>query len=71
MSKLLLKRLASVALTAATIVSTSHVALANENDGQVPTAAADVKHVFVIVLENKSFSDTFGTSTQEDRKSVV
>jgi hypothetical protein len=65
MSKLLLKRLASVALTAAAIVSTSHVALANENDRQVPTAAADVKHVFVIVLENKSFSDTFGTSTQD------
>jgi len=31
----------------------------------VTTSAAKVKHVFVIVLENKNFSDTFGTSTQD------
>ena len=31
----------------------------------VTTDAAHVKHVFVIVLENKTFSDTFGTSTQD------
>ena len=65
MSKLLLKRLASVALTAAITVSASHTAFANEHEREVPTAAADVKHVFVIVLENKSFADTFGTSTQD------
>src|ERR1700744_3047482 len=32
---------------------------------EVRTAAAHVKHVFVIVLENKDFSQTFGTSTQD------
>src|SRR5580704_14790138 len=31
----------------------------------VTTDAAHVRHVFVIVLENKTFSDTFGTSTQD------
>jgi hypothetical protein len=30
-----------------------------------PTGLPDIKHVFVIVLENKSFADTFGTSTQD------
>jgi hypothetical protein len=29
------------------------------------TTAANIQHVFVIVLENKSFTDTFGTSTQD------
>ncbi len=29
------------------------------------TSAARVRHVFVIVLENKNYSDTFGTSTQD------
>src|SRR5271156_967820 len=31
----------------------------------VTTAAARVKHVFIIVLENKTYTDTFGTSTQD------
>ena len=31
----------------------------------VTTAAAKVRHVFVIVLENKTFDNTFGTSTQD------
>ena len=31
----------------------------------VSTAAAKVRHVFVIVLENKNFDNTFGTSTQD------
>jgi hypothetical protein len=31
----------------------------------VSTAAARVKHVFLIVLENKSFTDTFETSVQD------
>jgi hypothetical protein len=65
MSKPPLKRFASVALAAAILVSASHLVFAEKNDHQVPTAAADVKHVFVIVLENKSFADTFGTSTQD------
>jgi hypothetical protein len=29
------------------------------------TAAARIRHVFVIVLENKNYSDTFGSSTQD------
>src|SRR3984885_5340541 len=31
----------------------------------VTTDAAHVRHVFVIVLENKDYSDTFGSSTQD------
>src|SRR5271170_4837350 len=31
----------------------------------VTTDAVHVRHVFIIVLENKTFSDTFGTSTQD------
>ena len=37
----------------------------NHSDQTVTTAAAKVRHVFVIVLENKNFGDTFGTSTQD------
>src|ERR1700733_2522376 len=61
----LLRRLAPVILTAALIASGTSAAFADQHDGKVSTAAAEVKHVFVIVLENKSFSDTFGTSTQD------
>jgi hypothetical protein len=38
---------------------------AKDNSDNVSTAAAHVRHVFMIVLENKSFADTFGTSTQD------
>jgi len=38
---------------------------ARNHGDQVSTEAARVKHVFVIVLENKNYSDTFGTSTQD------
>ena len=37
----------------------------DDRDRRISTAASQVKHVFVIVLENKNFSDTFGTSTQD------
>jgi hypothetical protein len=33
--------------------------------GSVTTAAADIQHVFVLLLENKNYEDTFGTSTQD------
>jgi phosphatidylinositol-3-phosphatase len=46
------------ALTAVTSFGRTH-------DDRVTTAAARVKHVFIIVLENKNYSDTFGTSTQD------
>lgn len=36
-----------------------------DHDERVKTSAAKVRHVFVIVLENKNYSDTFGTSTQD------
>ena len=49
----------SAALTAMT------TGFARTHDDHVTTAAARVKHVFVIVLENKNYSDTFGTSTQD------
>jgi hypothetical protein len=35
------------------------------HDEATQVDAAHVRHVFVIVLENKTFSDTFGTSTQD------
>lgn len=38
---------------------------ASATPAAVTTMAADIKHVFVIVLENKSYSDTFGSSTQD------
>src|SRR6202789_749025 len=65
MPKIFLRSFTSVALTFAMIGSSTCAAFAEKHEVQVPTAAAEVKHVFVIVLENKSFSDTFGTSTQD------
>jgi phosphatidylinositol-3-phosphatase len=32
---------------------------------KVATQAARIRHVFIIVLENKNYTDTFGTSTQD------
>ncbi len=43
----------------------SAFAAVHPRDGQIATAAAQIKHVFVIMLENKSYSDTFGTSVQD------
>jgi len=64
-----LQRLASLVLTIGLAFSATTPSFAGDHDrdrgGEVRTAAADVKHVFVIVLENKNFSDTFGTSTQD------
>jgi len=63
------QRLASLLLVIAATAVASQPGFAKDHghdrDGQVTTAAANVKHVFVIVLENKSFSSTFGTSTQD------
>src|SRR5580693_1397247 len=76
MPRLLQKRLAPAILIAALLVIATGAAFANDRDnnhdngrddhgGGISTAASNVKHVFMIVLENKSFSDTFGTSTQD------
>ena len=63
----LVRRCTAVLSAAALAISTPLISSAgNDKHGDdVPTAAAYVKHVFVIFLENKSFSDTFGTSTQD------
>ena len=61
----ILQGLASIILSAALLPIASVPSFAGDREGRVRTAAADVKHVFIIVLENKSFSDTFGTSTQD------
>src|SRR5580658_332618 len=62
------RRLASFVLaTAASAFLSTGVSRAHETDRieSVTTDAAKIKHVFVIVLENKNFDDTFGTSTQD------
>jgi phosphatidylinositol-3-phosphatase len=69
MSKFFGRRLASLVFAIAVGSIAILPALADghdhDHDGGVKTAAANVKHVFVIVLENKNFSNTFGTSTQD------
>ena len=64
------RRLASFvfAVAAGSIVSgTSFSHDPNRPDRVEPprTEATKIQHVFMIVLENKNFSDTFGTSTQD------
>jgi phosphatidylinositol-3-phosphatase len=65
MPKLLPTRLTPAVLIAAMVFGATHSACAQKLDDRVATAAARVKHVFVIMLENKNFSDTFETSTQD------
>ncbi len=68
MLRLSLRGLSSLVLVTALTVMTSVHGFAEERDSRdqrVTTAAAKIKHVFVIVLENKTFSNTFGTSTQD------
>jgi phosphatidylinositol-3-phosphatase len=67
MRKSLARRLISLILAAAIVplASVPGSARDHEHDGEVRTAAADVRHVFLIILENKTFSNTFGTSTQD------
>jgi hypothetical protein len=65
MPNFLKRRLASLILVPALACTVSLPSFAHDRDGEVRTEAAKVKHVFVIVLENKTFSNTFGTSTQD------
>ncbi|HEY4218687.1 MAG TPA: alkaline phosphatase family protein [Gemmatimonadaceae bacterium] len=58
----------AIAAAAALAIVTSFVACSS--DDTVPTQiattpASKVRHVFVIMLENKNYGDTFGTSTQD------
>jgi len=57
--------LLAAALGAATVVGCSDNSVSSSATDPVTTSAAKVKHVFMIVLENKSFSNTFGNSTQD------
>lgn len=41
------------------------VSFGRSHTDHVTTDAAHIRHVFVIVLENKTYTDTFGTSTQD------
>ena len=64
------QRLVSFAFAAALgcIVGTASFSFDRSHSDRVEpprTDAAKIRHVFMIVLENKSFSDTFGTSTQD------
>lgn len=72
MSRNLMVRFAPLALAATLFASLPGLAKDNkdakdsrDHSAEIKTAAANVKHVFVIVLENKNFSNTFGTSTQD------
>ena len=54
-------------MTAVSLVGFGAVAQPNPRprSGDVQTAAAGIRHVFIILLENKSFSDTFEESSQD------
>ena len=54
----------SSSLSGATVLACS-LLLSCTVFASTPTAAAKVRHVFIIVLENKNFEDTFGTSGQD------
>jgi phosphatidylinositol-3-phosphatase len=68
MSRHFLAPLASVLCACALMFNATAATAATAADApkdRVTTAAAKIKHVFVIVLENKTFSETFETSTQD------
>jgi phosphatidylinositol-3-phosphatase len=69
MSRIHLRHLASLIALALTAALGATASFAHDHgrdrDDRVKTSAAKVKHVFMIVLENKNYSDTFGTSTQD------
>jgi phosphatidylinositol-3-phosphatase len=65
MRTLILRQFTAVVLALSLASFLSTPAFAGNQDGQVKTAAAHVRHVFLIILENKTFSNTFGTSTQD------
>jgi hypothetical protein len=50
---------------AAVAACTSTLGLAGGATQAVTTAAARIRHVFIIVLENKNYADTFQTSSQD------
>jgi phosphatidylinositol-3-phosphatase len=52
-------------MVAAVWACTSSLGLARTAADAVTTQAARIRHVFIIVLENKNYADTFETSTQD------
>ena len=60
-----LRQVTSLVVAVAMTMVAAVPGFAGNREGRVTTAAANVKHVFLIVLENKTFSNTFGTSTQD------
>jgi hypothetical protein len=54
-----------VRLLAAAAFFVATACLARTPADEVRTAAARIRHVFIIVLENKNYADTFETSTQD------
>jgi phosphatidylinositol-3-phosphatase len=70
------RRLVSLVLAASLGALVGCAGVSHHDAGKhsaVKTDAAKIKHVFLIVLENKDYSDTFGTSTQDPylQKSLV
>jgi hypothetical protein len=52
-------------LATSAILSATGTSLGRNVTTAVTTSAARVRHVFVIILENKNYSDTFGSSPQD------
>jgi phosphatidylinositol-3-phosphatase len=65
MQKFILRQFTAAVLAMSLATFASTPAFAGNQDDQVKTAASHVRHVFLIILENKTFSNTFGTSTQD------
>jgi phosphatidylinositol-3-phosphatase len=61
----LCRRFAALAVAGAMASFVGVPSFAGNREGRVTTAASEVRHVFLIVLENKTFSNTFGNSTQD------
>ena len=57
-------RLGSIALVGAVMLG-SLSGCFSDNTAPVAVTQQSIKHVFVITMENKDFSDSFGTSTQD------
>jgi phosphatidylinositol-3-phosphatase len=66
-------RLWFLGLATAAMLVAAGTSLGRNVTNTVTTSAARVRHVFVIILENKNYSDTFGSSSQDPylRKTLV
>ena len=55
----------SVTLLATAAAGMFSAGIARTHSDGITTDVARIRHVFIIVLENKNYTDTFGTSTQD------